>query len=202
MTTMFSHSNRDARETISFILPPKLQFSAPPNDILHQIRFGNFMLVDAQKHQWTQTMDELEKRIEEQRNIVTQVLEVLAPLETEIGQLQDHWKTFHSLCWSPICKLPQELVVEVFKHTLSCHSLAIQADSVDAISRPVLDLSQICSYWRNILLTTPTLWTSIHIDIGLAALDINSYNHSTSLTLLGEIPRSTTVPVFDGFWPG
>ncbi|KAJ7626611.1 hypothetical protein DFH06DRAFT_734822 [Mycena polygramma] len=52
---------------------------------------------------------------------------------------------------APIRKLPAELVVEIFTHSLS-PSFSIKS---------VLVICQVCAYWRQLAQTTPKLWTAL-----------------------------------------
>jgi len=63
---------------------------------------------------------------------------------------------------SPICKLPPETLIEIFAVYCGRHSLSINPMS---ISVPMLALSQICSLWRNIAISTASLWSSINVDL-------------------------------------
>ncbi|KAJ7620664.1 hypothetical protein B0H17DRAFT_1113604 [Mycena rosella] len=60
----------------------------------------------------------------------------------------------------PVLKLPPEIVSEIFEHFLPGYPEFIPTDG---ILSPFL-LCRICRQWRQIALSTPTLWRSIQID--------------------------------------
>ncbi|KDQ49229.1 hypothetical protein JAAARDRAFT_43019 [Jaapia argillacea MUCL 33604] len=56
---------------------------------------------------------------------------------------------------APIRRLPSDILLEIFSHTL-------WYGSADPIYDPFpLLLTHVCSYWRHLALSTPTLWSSI-----------------------------------------
>ncbi|KAE9407438.1 hypothetical protein BT96DRAFT_132771 [Gymnopus androsaceus JB14] len=66
-------------------------------------------------------------------------------------------------------KLPTELLLEIF--TLVCtssgsYSLEIKRDSV---STAALDLSQVCSAWRQVTRATGVLWSNLYVDLSWGA---------------------------------
>ncbi|KAJ7062626.1 hypothetical protein C8F01DRAFT_1134757 [Mycena amicta] len=64
----------------------------------------------------------------------------------------------HLILLSPIRCLHDDILREIFLHTLpETRNTAFSADE-----GPLL-VSQICRWWRNIALTTPRLWASMHI---------------------------------------
>lgn len=84
----------------------------------------------------------------------------LARLERKKQDLTDHLSCIRSLL-SPVRRLPQEILQEVF----SC--LAQQQPSFgilikkDGISIPFLAASHVCAYWQNVVLRTGTLWSKL-----------------------------------------
>ncbi|KAJ7062591.1 hypothetical protein C8F01DRAFT_1134660 [Mycena amicta] len=64
----------------------------------------------------------------------------------------------HLILLSPIRCLHDDLLREIFVHTL----LETRNTAFSADEGPLL-VSQICHWWRNIALTTPRLWSSMHI---------------------------------------
>ncbi|KAJ8073802.1 hypothetical protein PM082_012080 [Marasmius tenuissimus] len=61
---------------------------------------------------------------------------------------------------SPICRMPAEILVEIFKHV--CSEEAIHASRSPAI----VTLAKICSHWRQIALLTSRLWSTIRLRFG------------------------------------
>ncbi|KAK7461309.1 hypothetical protein VKT23_008488 [Stygiomarasmius scandens] len=66
---------------------------------------------------------------------------------------------------APILKLPPELLVEIL-------SLVVDSDpglsltARNGMSAPTLSLSHICSFWRETVISTPSLWARITVDLG------------------------------------
>ncbi|KAJ7437739.1 hypothetical protein FB451DRAFT_1193056 [Mycena latifolia] len=64
----------------------------------------------------------------------------------------------HRALISPVRRLPHDIVREIFIACLPSHRNCVMS----AVEAPVL-LGRICSSWRSISLSTPRLWSSIHI---------------------------------------
>ncbi|KAJ7234177.1 hypothetical protein B0H12DRAFT_163021 [Mycena haematopus] len=85
-------------------------------------------------------------------------------LQSQINQLtekRDRLNTFidpHLALISPARRLPAEIVAEIFVACLPSDRNAI----ISGIEAPLL-LCHVCRQWRNIALTTPRLWASLHI---------------------------------------
>ncbi|KAF9002474.1 hypothetical protein BDQ17DRAFT_530890 [Cyathus striatus] len=63
---------------------------------------------------------------------------------------------FHSFLLSPVRKLPDELLGEIFGHV-------IQGIQIGAQRSSIWDLEQVCVHWRNIVQATPLLWCSFSV---------------------------------------
>ena len=75
-----------------------------------------------------------------------------------------HYTTRHSALIAPIRRLPPEVMSEIFLHCMA------PVDPFDPRESPRLDkspllVSQLCSRWRKIALSTPRLWTSFALTI-------------------------------------
>ncbi|KAJ6594328.1 hypothetical protein B0H19DRAFT_1225507 [Mycena capillaripes] len=65
----------------------------------------------------------------------------------------------------PVGRLPNELLVEIF-------DLVVQADAaprsgIRAAGLPILPLAQICTRWREIVISAPKLWAACRLDVHL-----------------------------------
>ncbi|KAJ6555019.1 hypothetical protein DFH09DRAFT_1494130 [Mycena vulgaris] len=90
----------------------------------------------------------------------------LSAVECDRAMLQDHYEGCRSLL-SPIRWLPSEILAEIF--TLHMSPLPLIRDSLEvAISllaqKPLLALSQVCARWHHIVMGTPALWATIHLN--------------------------------------
>ncbi|KAK0457603.1 uncharacterized protein EV420DRAFT_504391 [Desarmillaria tabescens] len=66
----------------------------------------------------------------------------------------------HKALFSPIRSLPAETLQEIFVHTLPVHHNAVMQSK-----QSPLILTYICKEWRSLALSTPRLWSSVHIII-------------------------------------
>jgi len=72
---------------------------------------------------------------------------------------------------SPIRRLPPEILSQVFSHY--CQQTSISFEGFNSSKRvgtpvveaPALALSHVCSFWRELSLYTPELWSSLKIDL-------------------------------------
>ncbi|KAF7296864.1 F-box domain-containing protein [Mycena indigotica] len=64
----------------------------------------------------------------------------------------------HDAVFSPIRRMPEDIMRLIFMNTLPEHRNAV----IDASEGPLL-LVQVCRYWRELTLATPLLWSSIHL---------------------------------------
>ncbi|TFK71933.1 hypothetical protein BDN72DRAFT_895186 [Pluteus cervinus] len=81
-------------------------------------------------------------------------------LDEEIAQLQSRLCSLRTLrnTLSPICKIPTELLSKIFTHTQEYNSPTFYG-KVDLHARWIV--SWVCRHWRDIALTSPSLWTII-----------------------------------------
>jgi len=66
----------------------------------------------------------------------------------------------HHTILSPACRLPPDVLHEIFFHCLPTHH-----NPAMKISEPPLLLTRICSSWRAIALSSPRIWSKIHIPL-------------------------------------
>ncbi|KAJ6512628.1 hypothetical protein C8R45DRAFT_1206661 [Mycena sanguinolenta] len=92
---------------------------------------------------------------------LTAKIECLQAQINQLGEERDHLNSFidpHLALISPARRLPPEVVAEIFAACLPSHRNPI----ISGKEAPLL-LSHICHEWRNIALTTPRLWASLHV---------------------------------------
>ncbi|KAJ7364943.1 hypothetical protein DFH08DRAFT_766717 [Mycena albidolilacea] len=92
----------------------------------------------------------VEARIEEMEIALCQLKELRASLKTPIDA--------HRALISPLRCIPRDLLLEIFSSCLPSEHNAL----IDPAEVPLL-LGRICRHWRDVVHTTPTLWSSIHI---------------------------------------
>jgi hypothetical protein len=66
----------------------------------------------------------------------------------------------HNIILSPVRRLPLDVLHEIFFHCLPTHRNPIMSSS----ESPIL-LTHICSSWRAIALSSPRIWSKIHIPL-------------------------------------
>ncbi|KAJ7137512.1 hypothetical protein C8R43DRAFT_928921 [Mycena crocata] len=141
---------------------------------------------------------------EEQSRAIQALLEVprtqLVEVFAEIARLQakqrelQHFIDAHGALLSPARALPDDIVRRIFIAALpSSSNPGIVADEA-----PLL-LCNICSSWRNIALTTPRLWASIHIVVPIEPRPQTLPVHPTIESIAGIVAtwlsRSGAVPL-------
>ncbi|KAJ6512974.1 hypothetical protein C8R45DRAFT_961982 [Mycena sanguinolenta] len=92
----------------------------------------------------------IDARIEEIELALEQLKEQRALLKTPIDA--------HRALISPIRRIPQDVLIEIFRACLPSEHDAL----IDFAEAPLL-LSRICRHWRNVAYSTPMLWSAIHI---------------------------------------
>jgi len=92
----------------------------------------------------------------------------LEEMKRQRDELSQHIDQYRALT-SPIRRLPQEILLEVFVHCLPKDHNAFMS-SHDA---PLL-LGRICSSWRSISLSAPQLWTTIYVRVPGRPADMHS----------------------------
>ena len=95
-------------------------------------------------------LSELNAQITEMRTALMRVTRTRDCLQTAANQ---HWALI-----SPLRRLPPELLQVIFVWCLPTHRNAV----MHASEAPVL-LGRVCSEWRRISLSTPEVWSSLHI---------------------------------------
>ncbi|KIM43886.1 hypothetical protein M413DRAFT_25406 [Hebeloma cylindrosporum] len=90
---------------------------------------------------------------------IYRIHEIYSSLLEQRQALLDEIEGYRSLI-SPARRLPVDVLQEVFLHTLPTDYNAV----MDSHECPIF-LTQICRGWRSIALSTPLLWSSIHIPV-------------------------------------
>lgn len=86
-------------------------------------------------------------------------LRALNALLAKQAKLKQHIEA-HEALTHPIRRLPDELLVEIFHQCLP----ALHRPVMSSASAPLI-LTRVCHPWRSLALSTPTLWSSLHIPI-------------------------------------
>ncbi|KAJ7442977.1 hypothetical protein FB451DRAFT_1376808 [Mycena latifolia] len=94
------------------------------------------------------------KRLDDEIDVLQKALDKLAEERTGISAYVDA----HKALISPVRRLPLDIIQEIFTACLPTHRNCVTS----ALEAPVL-LGCICSSWRSISLSTPRLWSRLHI---------------------------------------
>ncbi|KAJ7500306.1 hypothetical protein B0H11DRAFT_804904 [Mycena galericulata] len=130
---------------------------------------------------------------------LTQEIERLQSLLEELAKKRDHLNHFidsHLALVSPARRLPDDVVREIFVAALPSDRNAIMSEE----EAPLL-LSHISQSWRNLALSTPRLWTTLHIVIP-AASSLQFYIpklHQINGAVETWLSRSRSLPVSISF---
>ncbi|KAL0570781.1 hypothetical protein V5O48_011175 [Marasmius crinis-equi] len=87
---------------------------------------------------------------------------ILDKLMKERDMVQDRIRERCSAA-SSVRRTPNEIWIEIFQYCVD-DEFSFSANC-ERVSKPGLDISQVCSRWRRIACCTPTLWTSFLIDL-------------------------------------
>jgi hypothetical protein len=111
---------------------------------------------------------------EDQKEIDRQI-HALQKRRRKLDQYRSQWQ---SLC-SPIRKLPNELLSMIFVY---CGTfMTLDDTSGSATTLPGFDLELVCTHWRKVALSTPSLWSCLNIRLYLYnwdAFDVPPVAHS------------------------
>ncbi|KAJ7062758.1 hypothetical protein C8F01DRAFT_1135143 [Mycena amicta] len=120
-------------------------------------------------------------------------LRELLTAATKQRDLQKELIEAHRALLSPVRRLPEDILRTIFVSTLP-----VDRDTAMCADEGPLLLAQICKFWRHVSLTTPRLWSSMHI-----AMPHPQKNHwqveqllvalSTWLQRSGAVPLSLTI---------
>ncbi|KAK7439807.1 hypothetical protein VKT23_017383 [Stygiomarasmius scandens] len=107
-------------------------------------------------------LDECQTDLDHYSEEIEKLSETLATLKRKKDELQayrDHQASFVS----PVRRLPAEVLMEIF--TLCCSTGLTIKGFKDKVSAPTLFLSQTCSFWHRVTLSTPALWSNLSINL-------------------------------------
>ncbi|TFK37605.1 hypothetical protein BDQ12DRAFT_736136 [Crucibulum laeve] len=151
--------------------------------------------------------------LEEIRLLLVAPEERVASMDRKMEEMRTAMKTLERQRWelsevieahralmSPIRRLPQDILREIFIYCLPTTHNAVMSNE----EAPVL-LTQVCSHWRLTALTTPRLWSSVHLPIAIPPrnqadeFDVEAFDKArveglrTWLQLSGACPLSISV---------
>ncbi|KAJ7031042.1 hypothetical protein C8F04DRAFT_1112088 [Mycena alexandri] len=128
------------------------------------------------------------KRIDDQIADLQKAIDELAQERESVRAFVDS----HNELISPFRRLPLDIIQEIFVACLPTHRNCVMS----AVEAPTL-LGRICSSWRGISLTTPRLWSRLHI-VELSRLGVADARVETTKAWLGRSGKCPLSISFQG----
>ncbi|KAK7473291.1 hypothetical protein VKT23_001387 [Stygiomarasmius scandens] len=143
------------------VVKQKPDFPPVSNEWLHSAS----MLSDIEVAQTSLLMQDVQREIDRYDEEIDRLSITLEKLKVTRDSLQNH-KDRYSLVCAPVRKLPLEILTEIFERCCEDGGLLIyRFGDEGAVATPALSLSQTCSYWREVLLSQPKLWSKLYINL-------------------------------------
>ncbi|THU81283.1 hypothetical protein K435DRAFT_693911, partial [Dendrothele bispora CBS 962.96] len=130
--------------------------NSPSRDLLHSSRTPSESDIPQIKQNLAESLAGLVKcdaQIEE-------LMGIIAELQQKRADLKKYVDGHHSLL-SSMRKFPSEILGEIFGFCCSEYGLSVKREkSLEPfqVNAPALVLSQICSRWRDVMISSPSLW--------------------------------------------
>ncbi|TFK37592.1 hypothetical protein BDQ12DRAFT_684941 [Crucibulum laeve] len=98
----------------------------------------------------------------------------------------------HRALLSPARRLPEDVLREIFLHCLPTTHNSVMSE----YAAPLI-LGQICSMWRSITLSTPSLWASLHVSVPALSHEVETATdpHLLNKAVQGWLTRSGICPL-------
>ncbi|KAJ4492124.1 hypothetical protein C8J55DRAFT_556520 [Lentinula edodes] len=133
-------------------------------EILRCIRTGHYPFGQESTEPYTKLMDATRDYVDQCDSVLGRLDAMRIAVEEQRDYLLLLSRTVDSII-SPIYKLPLEILGEIFTN-VCCGDIGVNGLSGEGKRRyPTLDLSRVCSKWRNMVISMPVLWTSLGIDM-------------------------------------
>ncbi|KAF6752039.1 hypothetical protein DFP72DRAFT_905907 [Ephemerocybe angulata] len=95
---------------------------------------------------------------------ITRLKSCIALLEAHRQDVEANMAT-HQAVLSPIRHIPSEILAEIFLYATSDTKMSWPHRPEHKADRTPWHLAEVCSYWRSIILSLPTIWSTIHVDL-------------------------------------
>ncbi|KAK0201984.1 hypothetical protein DFS33DRAFT_1386271 [Desarmillaria ectypa] len=117
------------------------------------------------------------------RSLIVNAEEALLDFDQQVATVRAkfaQYLDFHRSLLSPILRLPEDVLLKIFEHGCAESRRTV----LDLKSMPWL-LTHICSHWRSLVRSSPTLWRFFRV----VAKDCYSYRESRQLEIANEFLR-------------
>ncbi|KAJ7095162.1 hypothetical protein B0H15DRAFT_94819 [Mycena belliarum] len=161
------------------------EFASPIRPFLHT----NFVPTDTQHNEIRVFLDESLKNVREMDAEISRLGAQMAHLIEQRENMCNDIDA-HQAMITPVRRLPRDILQEIFVACLPTDRNSV----ITPLDAPML-LGQICSPWRTIALTTPCLWSTLHVVIPGTAEKIARVSETIKVWLSrsGALPLSITV---------
>ncbi|KAF7309186.1 3-beta hydroxysteroid dehydrogenase isomerase family [Mycena kentingensis (nom. inval.)] len=138
----------------------------------------------------------------------TEIARVQAALQKLLDERQSvaaQVQRYHGVYFSPIRRLPPELLVKIMHETLlerdEDDDPSMETETERLAHKPLLVLSEVCYTWHKTAFSTPQLWSNLRVDLALwtdANRQKNLHLVERSLARSGQFPLS--IQLNSGLW--
>ena len=122
-------------------------------------------------------------------NEIDRVQEILSQLCRRRDEISEHISNHRALL-SPVRKVPDELLAEIFTYCLPQFSEKKMKNNSFLRSQAPLLLARICSRWRTVAISTQRLWSFIRVEYGKLTIHRDMANVALWLEKSGTHPLS------------
>lgn len=169
-----------------------------PSSLVTDLRDGIQISADVHAESIRRTLDGLQPKLCEYDAEIEALEETLVYLKkcrADVAHSISVYKTY----LAPIRRLPLELLREIFLEACSSTFLAVpEREILQTASQTPLNIASVCSYWRDICLAFPHLWTSIFVNADNAKLTEQEKN-LVSLFQRRSLSRPTHISISADF---
>lgn len=165
---------------------------SPYAHVLHT----NYVPPDSELHEIKAFLLNPETELRRLETELTRIRAILDDLVSEHDKL-NNFVDAHKALISPVRRLPPEILQEIFIRCLTTRNSVMHRSEA-----PML-LTEVCVEWRRIALSTPALWSTLHLpfpgSIGVEEVPNVRFDVAKAwLTRSGELPLS--ISVYDMNW--
>ncbi|KAG7098342.1 hypothetical protein E1B28_000301 [Marasmius oreades] len=112
-------------------------------------------------------------------------------LEKRRFEVEENIKTYKSLM-APVHRTPPEVMVEIFEYCCSTNYVTrTNRKPSHSLIPPALEISMVCGRWRELAITAPSLWSSMHIVRG----DVTTFQANMYRAAKLFLARSKSHPI-------
>ncbi|KAJ7451972.1 hypothetical protein FB451DRAFT_698806 [Mycena latifolia] len=159
---------------------------------LQELQNSNESPLDSERPFIESVVCQLRGRLSRRDVEISRLRARIAQLEEECAGLESEISRNTSIL-SPIRRIPNEILSEIFPLALPSHQEAIESDGFDVQDTP-WSLGQICGQWRAVALSLGALWSSVAINYGAV---VGSPSAAYPLAMLEtQLERANTLRIY------